>query len=76
MPSCTGSLTGSRGSVERLMRDDGLREISRAKGPGTTIPGDGPDRRPDLVERAFTADAPGQLWVADITYCRTFTGWA
>jgi len=31
--------------------------------------------RPDLVQRAFTATAPDQLWVADITHCRTFAGW-
>ena len=34
-----------------------------------------PDTRPDLVERGFTADAPNQLWVADITYIRIFAGW-
>ena len=28
-----------------------------------------------LVDRAFTATGPDQLWVADITYCRTFSGW-
>ena len=27
------------------------------------------------MQRAFTATAPDQLWVADITYCRTFAGW-
>src|SRR5699024_10367739 len=65
----------ARCTVERLMRADGLREISRANRPRTTCPGDGPDTRPDLVERDFTATAPNQLWVADITYCRTFAGW-
>jgi putative transposase len=65
----------ARCTVHRLMRVAGLRGISRAKGPRTTIPGSGPDTRPDLVQRAFTAAAPGQLWVADITYCRTFSGW-
>jgi transposase InsO family protein len=39
------------------------------------VPGNGPDIRPDLVERQFRACAPDQLWVADTTYCRTFTGW-
>ncbi|MFD2495133.1 DDE-type integrase/transposase/recombinase, partial [Amycolatopsis jiangsuensis] len=29
----------------------------------------------DLVDRRFTADRPNQLWVADITYIRTFSGW-
>lgn len=65
----------ARCTVERLMRAEGLRGISREKGPRTTRPGDGPDTRPDLVERNFTATAPNQLWVADITYCRTFAGW-
>jgi putative transposase len=64
-----------RCTVHRLMRTDGLRGITRAKGPRTTIPGAGPDTRPDLVDRDFTATAPDQLWVADITYCRTFAGW-
>ncbi len=40
------------------------------------MPGTGPDTRPDLVDRDFTATAHNQLWVADITYCRTFAGWA
>ena len=57
------------------MRELGLRGISRAKGPRTTVPATGPETRPDLVERHFTADAPDRLWVADITYCRTFAGW-
>ncbi|WP_164703291.1 IS3 family transposase [Modestobacter sp. KNN46-3] len=65
----------ARCTVERLMRAAGLRGITRARGPRTTVPGSGPDLRPDLVERAFTATGPDQLWVADITYCRTFTGW-
>jgi putative transposase len=65
----------ARCTVERLMRRRGLRGITRAKGPRTTIPGSGPDTRPDMVQRAFTASGPDQLWVADITYCRTFSGW-
>ena len=65
----------ARCTVHRLMRAAGLRGVGRAKGPRTTIPGAGPDIRPDLVDRNFTATAPDQLWVADITYCRTFTGW-
>ena len=56
---------------------DGLRGISRAKGPRTTIswrrarPATGPGR----TRRSRARRAPDQLWVADITYCRTFTGW-
>ena len=65
----------ARCTVHRLMRADGLHGISRAKGPRTTIPGTGPDTRPDLLDRNFTAPAPDLVWVADITYCRTFSGW-
>ncbi|WP_249351898.1 IS3 family transposase [Nocardiopsis akebiae] len=65
----------ARCTVHRLMRQAGLRGITRGKSPRTTTPAPGPDTRPDLVERAFTADAPNRLWVADITYIRTFAGW-
>ena len=65
----------ARCTVQRLMKSTGLRGISRSKGPRTTIPGAGPDPRSDLVQRAFTATVPNQLWVADITDCRTFAGW-
>lgn len=66
----------ARCTIERLMRAAGLRGITRAKGPRTTIAGTGPDTRTDLVERNFTAAALNRLWVCDITYCRTFSGWA
>ncbi len=39
------------------------------------MPGAGPDTRPDLLDRDFKAPAPNRVWVADITYCRTFAGW-
>jgi putative transposase len=65
----------ARCTVARLMRTAGLRGVSRAKGPRTTVPSSGPDTRPDLVDRTFTATGPDQLWVADITHCRTFSGW-
>ena len=45
------------------------------KTPRTTVRALGPDLRPDLVERAFTAPAPNHLWVADITYVKTHCGW-
>ena len=65
----------ARCTVERLMKKEGLRGIRRAKGPRTTIPGPLADRPADLVKRRFTATAPDCLWVADITYIRTFSGW-
>jgi putative transposase len=65
----------ARCTVERLMRRAGLRGVRRAKGPRTTIPGPLTNRPEDLVKRRFTAAAPNCLWVADITYIRTFSGW-
>jgi putative transposase len=44
-------------------------------GPRTTIPESGSDPRAHSVDRAFAATGPDQLWVADITYCRTFSDW-
>ncbi|WP_235005928.1 IS3 family transposase [Nocardiopsis sp. JB363] len=65
----------ARCTVQRLMKRAGLCGIARTKQPRTTTGSRASDTRPDLVERAFTADAPNQLWVADITYIRTFAGW-
>ncbi|WP_346140860.1 IS3 family transposase, partial [Kutzneria viridogrisea] len=67
--------TVARCTVARLMRTGGLQGVSRLRTPRTTRPGKGNDSRPDLVKRTFTAPAPNRLWVADITYIRTFTGW-
>lgn len=63
-----------RDQTLRLMKAAGLREVRRGRKIFTTISSQGPDRRPDLVERAFTAAGPHQLWVADITYVRIPTG--
>ena len=65
----------ARCTIARLMKNAGLKGIHRAKTPTTTRPVKGNDRRPDLVNRQFTATEPDRLWVADITYIRTFTGW-
>lgn len=65
----------ARCTVERLMQLAGLRGVRRSKGPRTTVPGAAGDRPADLVERLFQASCPNQLWVADITYIRTFSGW-
>src|SRR3954462_14896216 len=57
------------------MRATGLRGVYGARARAPRCSGPVPDSRPDLVERAFAATAPNQLWVADITYSRTFAGW-
>lgn len=66
----------ARCTVERLMRAEGLRGIPREKTRKTTI-GDGAEteRPEDLVKRKFVATGPNQLWVADLTYVRTHSGW-
>ena len=66
----------ARCTVERLMRAEGLRGIPRAKSTFTTRSDGAETPRPeDLVERQFVAEAPNQLWVADLTYVRTHAGW-
>ena len=65
----------ARCTVQRLMKQAGLRGIARTKGPRTTVGSTASDMRSDLVERAFTAEAPNRLWVADLTYIRTSAGW-
>ena len=65
----------ARCTVERLMRAEGLRGIPREKTRKTTMPEGAETPRPsDLVERQFVADAPNRLWVADLTYVRTWSG--
>ena len=63
-----------RKRVARLMQAEDLRGVSRRKAPRTTQRK--PDARPapDLVQRDFTASRPNELWVADITFIRTWAG--
>ena len=69
-------VTVARCTVERLMRAEGLRGIPREKTRRTTIGEGAETERPeDLVKRKFSATAPNQLWVADLTYVRTHAGW-
>lgn len=63
-----------RDQVARLMRLAGISGVVRGRTPHTTIPATVPAHRPDLVNRNFGATAPNQLWVADITYIRTASG--
>ena len=66
----------ARCTVERLMRAEGLRGIPREKTRKTTLTEGAETPRPqDHVERQFVAQAPNQLWVADLTYVRTHAGW-
>ncbi len=63
-----------RDRVARLMHDLGLAGAVRGKKARTTVPADLAARPADLVDRAFTAPAPNRLWVADLTYVSTWSG--
>jgi putative transposase len=67
-------ITVARCTVERLMRSLGLQGAVRGRSCKTTISDDAADRPADLVNRQFTATRPNQLWVADITFVATWTG--
>jgi putative transposase len=64
----------ARCTVERLMRAEGLRGVVRGRRVRTTIPDLLAERPRDLVERAFRAERPNLLWVADFTYVATWRG--
>jgi putative transposase len=66
----------ARCTVERLMRKAALAGRVRARRHRTTISDPAAQQPSDLVERAFAATRPNQLWVADITYVATWSGFA
>lgn len=63
-----------RDRVWRLMGEAGLQGARRGKTKFTTRRDEKAARPPDLVERDFSAEAPDRLWVADLTYVRTWAG--
>lgn len=63
-----------RDQVARLMRSAGIEGVSRTKRVRTTRCDPLAARHPDLVGRDFTATAPNQLWVTDLTYVPTWAG--
>jgi putative transposase len=72
---CREGVEVARCTVERLMRDLGLRGAVRGRAFTTTTKGNDALARPlDLVQREFRAIRPNQLWVADITYVATWAG--
>jgi putative transposase len=65
----------SRKRIARLMREAGLAGASHRRGGPVTTRRDQEARpAPDLVDRNFAAEAPNQLWVADITFVPTAAG--
>ena len=63
-----------RDQVARLMRQLDIRGATRAVKRFTTHADPAAVRAPDLVRRDFTATRPNEKWVADFTYCSTWSG--
>jgi transposase InsO family protein len=71
---CREGIEVARCTVERLMRERGLRGAMRGKPVRTTL---GDKKAPcplDRVNRQFKAQRPNQLWVSDFTYVSTWQG--
>ena len=64
----------ARCTVERLMREMGLRGVVRGKKVVTTNPDTARPCPDDKVNRVFHAERPNQLWVSDFTYVPTWSG--
>jgi putative transposase len=64
----------ARCTVERLMAELGLEGVRRGRTRRTTTADVATPRPADLVERDFSAQRPNQLWVADLTYVATWSG--
>ncbi len=64
----------ARCTVERLMGELGLEGVRRGKRSRTTIPDETATRPADLVKRNFSATRPNHLWVVDLTYVATWSG--
>jgi putative transposase len=64
----------ARCTVERLMRELCLQGVRRGTPRRTTTPAAAATRPADLVKRDFSASKPNQLWVADLTYVATWSG--
>jgi len=73
--AATGHRVGYK-CVQRLMKQLGLRSVHPRPYKRTTLPGAPADHLVDLVLDELHPPGPNQTWVGDITYIRTWTGWA
>ena len=68
-------LTCSKNRVARLMHAAGLKAKQTRKYRSTTKRNKADRAAPNILKRDFSADAPNNKWVADITYIGTQEGW-
>ena len=68
-------LAMGRHRIRSLMRVNGLRPIWRRKFIHTTDSKHGLAVSPNVLNRQFEQTMPNQVWVCDITYIRTRSGW-
>lgn len=65
----------SRSTVERLMRDNGIRSKTKRKYKATTNSNHALPVAENIVNRNFNPPAPNKIWLSDITYIWTLEGW-
>ena len=65
-----------RDQTARLMKRLDISGVTRDRRVRTTRPDDKAQRPADLVDRDFTAERPDRLWVVDLTYVATWSGFA
>ena len=71
-----GGIDVGRDQVATVMRKAGISGVKRGKKRRTTWTDETAERPADLVDRKFSAPTPNRLWVADITYVPTWSGFA
>lgn len=71
-----GSPDVSKHTVDRLMRQAGMKGLVRGRRTVTTIRAKDSVRAKDLLNRNFYTDAPDKVWVTDFTYVPTHNGFA
>jgi transposase InsO family protein len=64
----------SKHTVDRLMRQEGMRGLVRGRKTRTTITAKDGKRARDLLNRQFRTGAPNRAWVTDFTYCPAWSG--
>jgi len=65
----------SRPRIARIMKKNNIQSKVRKEWVVTTNSNHNDPIAPNLLDRSFTVDLPGQVWVSDLTYIKTKEGW-